>query len=291
MMSNAFVSGVTIVKNAVKFDYPIVECINSILPLVDEYIISIGDGNDETEALIKAIASPKIKIVHSVWDTSFNTGGTVLAVETDKALLHVNKKADWVFYLQADEVVHENDYPAIQQALLKYKSDENVDGLLFKYKHFYGTFDYIGDSRRWYNHEIRIIKNNPQIKSYRDAQGFKKNNQKLFVKLIDAYIYHYGWVRTPKAQQAKLANFYSYWNGGNQTQFEEELFDYMKNVDSVAIYTGTHPKVMKHRIDNWQYPIEWNVKKKNLNFKDRILYYFEKITGYRPFAYKNYKIR
>lgn len=146
MAQNEFgmkISGFTFVRNAVKFDYPVVESITSILPLVDEFIVSIGNSDDGTVELIKSIPSDKIKIFHSVWDDSLKTGGKVLAVETDKAFVHVSPESDWAFYIQADEVVHEKYHDAIRTAAIKYKDDQRVEGLLFKYLHFYGTFDYL----------------------------------------------------------------------------------------------------------------------------------------------------
>ena len=108
------ISGFTFVRNAIKYDYPVVESIISILPIVDEFVVSVGNSDDGTLELIQSINSPKIKIVHSVWDDSLRKGGTILAVETDKAFQHVSADSDWAFYLQADEVVHEKYLDIIQ---------------------------------------------------------------------------------------------------------------------------------------------------------------------------------
>ena len=170
-----FISGFTIIKNAIINDYPIVEAISSILPVVNEMIVLVGDCDDETLQLIGSINSNKIKIHHSVWDNTLRVGGVVLAVETNKAFKLINPKADWAFYIQADEAVHEQYLPTIKRAMEKYVDDKRVEGLLFNYLHFYGTYDYVGDSRKWYSKEIRIIKNDAAISSYRDAQGFRKN--------------------------------------------------------------------------------------------------------------------
>jgi glycosyltransferase involved in cell wall biosynthesis len=288
------ISGFTFVRNAVKFDYPVVESITSILPIVDEFIVSLGNSDDNTQQLIESIGSPKIKLVHSVWDDNLKEGGQVLAVETDKALAQISADADWAFYLQADEVVHENDLPKIVSAAEKYLGQKEVEGLLFHYHHLYGTYDYAGDSRRWYAHEIRMIRNTGNVASYRDAQGFRtKQNKKLQVKKIDAAIYHYGWVRHPHKQLEKLNSFYTLWNGQEYaapTIQEEENFDFFKDVDSLAIFTGTHPAVMQKRIaeKNWQ--VNFDTRRKKFSFKDRLSYQFEKLTGIRPFEYKNYRI-
>src|SRR5674476_493315 len=114
------ITGVTIIRNAVKNDYPIVEAINSILPMVDEMIVSIDRGEDDTEQLIKGIVSDKIRIVYSNWDMGLREGGKVYAVETDKAIAHVSADTDWIFYIQADEVIHEKYHAAIIEAAKKY---------------------------------------------------------------------------------------------------------------------------------------------------------------------------
>ncbi|HEX7903324.1 MAG TPA: glycosyltransferase family 2 protein [Chitinophagaceae bacterium] len=288
------ISGFTFVRNAVKYDYPVLESIRSILPVVDEFIVSVGNSDDGTLQLIETINSPKIKIVHSVWDESLLEGGKVLAVETDKALAHVSPSADWAFYLQADEVVHEKDLDKIVRTAEYYNADKQVEGLLFSYVHFYGTYDYVGDSRRWYGHEIRMIRNNGNVVSYRDAQGFRnRQNKKLRVKKIDAAIYHYGWVRHPHKQLEKLSNFYALWGEGNYVTpqlSEEEQFDFFKDADSLVVFKGTHPAVMQKRIaeKNWQ--ADFDVNKKRFSFKDHLLYRIEKWTGKRLFDYQNYKI-
>jgi len=287
------VSGFTFVRNAVKYDYPVVAAISSILPLCDEVIVSVGNCDDGTLELIQSIGSPKIKITHSVWDDSLKEGGRILAVETDKAFAHVSPDADWAFYIQADEVVHEQDYPAIRAAMQEYLDDKRVEGLLFKYVHFFGSYDYIGDSRTWYQHEIRVIRNDKRISSYRDAQGFRKEGEKLHVKRVNASMYHYGWVKDPEIQAKKLNNSFHLYHGANEEQVSSRVpiaqFDYGE-VDSLAPFKGTHPEVMKERIrkKNWQFTHD--ISRKKFSFKDRILYWIEKKTGKRLFDYRNYKI-
>ncbi|WP_236059665.1 glycosyltransferase family protein [Chitinophaga rhizophila] len=290
---NMKVSGFTFVRNAVKYDYPVVASIQSILPLCDEVIVSVGDCEDGTLELIRSIGSPKIKIFHSVWDDSLKEGGRILAVETDKAYAHVSPDADWAFYIQADEVVHEQDYNAIRAAMTKYRDDAKVEGLLFRYTHFFGSYDYIGDSRTWYQHEIRVIRNDKRISSYRDAQGFRKEGRKLHVKPVDARMYHYGWVKDPQTQAQKLNSSFELYHGANEEHINNRVpiaaFDYGE-VDSLAIFKGTHPQVMHERIQqrNWQF--SHDISRKKFSFKDSLLYWIEKRTGKRLFDYRNYKI-
>jgi hypothetical protein len=286
------ISGFTIVRNAVRFDYPVIESINSILPIVDDFLVAVGKSDDGTLDLIRSIDSPKIKIVESVWDDTLREGGRVLAVETDKAFQQVDPASDWVFYIQADEVVHEKDLPNILKAARDNLPNKKVQGLIFKYFHFYGTYDYIGDSRRWYPYEIRIIRNNKKIYSYRDAQGFRIGRDiKLKVKYAHAAIYHYGWVRHPQKQSQKLEHFSGFWSGAENKETEtggEVVFDFMKNVDSVERFKGIHPAVMKKRIEEKNWDLQLNTHQKKFTMKDKILYRLEKWTGIRLFRFRNY---
>ena len=152
------VTGFSFIKNAVKFQYPIVEALQSILPLCDEVVVAVGNSDDNTRDLVAA-TSPKIRIIDTVWDESLKQGGRVLAAETDKAFKAISADADWCIYIQGDEVMHENGHAEVLDAMHKWKDASNVDGLLFKYRHFYGSFDYIGASSKWYRNEIRVIKN------------------------------------------------------------------------------------------------------------------------------------
>lgn len=287
------VVGFTFIRNAVKYDYPVAEAVRSILPLCDEMIVNLGNSQDNTADLIEGIDSQKIKVYHSVWDESLMQGGRVLAVETDKAYSHIPDDADWCFYIQADEVIHEKYYTAIRSAMEKYKDDRRVEGLLFKYKHFYGSYDYVGDTRKWYDHEIRIIRKDPQIASYRDAQGFRKNGRKLRVKEIDAWVYHYGWVKHPELQLQKILGFEKLYDGhAMASRISREAtrqFDY-SGIDSLTRFTGTHPSAMHERILRQNWSFEHDISRKNFTLKGRILHWLEKLTGKRLFDYRNYKI-
>jgi len=268
----------------------VVEAITSILPLCDEFIVCVGNSDDGTEDLIKSIPSDKIKIVRSVWNDSLREGGRVLAVETNKAFDAVAPDSDWAFYIQGDEVVHEKFLPIIKQAMEQYKDEKKVECLVFKYLHFYGSYKYVANSRNWYRREIRIIKNDKSIRSYRDAQGFRRNEKHLKGKLIDAYVYHYGWVRNPHFQTAKISNFEKLYKPDEKlTVKKDELWDY-KNVSSLTLFTGTHPNVMQKRVSSMDWDFEFDVTQKRIPLKYRMLEFVERLTGKRFFEFKNYRL-
>lgn len=286
------VVGFTFIKNAIKYDYPIVEAIRSILPLCDEVVVAVGKSEDDTLKLVSAIDPQKIRIIETIWDESLREGGAVLAEETNKAFDAIGIDADWCFYIQGDETLHEQYFDAVKGAMLHYKDDEKVEGLLFKYKHFYGSYDYVGDSRKWYRHEVRIIKNDKSIRSYRDAQGFRKDGKKLNVKPLDAFIYHYGWVKHPKQQQLKQQNFKKLWHSDqwvDQNVPAIDEFDYSQ-VDSLKHFKGTHPKVIQDRVNKSNWKFTFDPTNRKLSLKEKFSRAVEKCTGYRIGEYKNYTL-
>ena len=285
------VAGFTFIRNAVKLDYPIIEAVRSILPLCDYVVVAVGQSEDDTLKLIQSIDSQKIRIIETVWDDTIRESGAVLAVETNKAFDAVGDDADWCIYIQGDECLHENFLPTVKIAMERWQNDANTEGLLFKYRHFYGSYDYIGTSRLWYRNEVRIIRNDKQIRSYRDAQGFRKNGQKLKVRQMDAYIHHYGWVRHPQAQQLKQLNMNRLWHSDEEVKErvpDVEEFDYSK-IDDLARFDGSHPKVMQPRIDalNWQFSFDPTQRK--LSKKERFSRFIEQLTGWRIGEYRNYR--
>ncbi len=286
-------AGFTIIRNALKYDYPVVEAITSVLPVCDVFYVGVGNSDDGTRRLIESIASDKIRIIDTVWDDSLREGGKVLSVETNKVFDAIPAEFDWCFYIQSDECVHEEDLPVIKRAMERYSNDKEVQGLLFEYKHFYGHYKYIGAGRRWYKNEIRIIRNNKRIRSYKDAQGFRTaDNQKLNVKKIDAFIYHYGWVKPPKAQQAKQNDFHKMWHDDAWVEKHiaaTEEFDY-SNIDLLELYKGSHPAVFAKRINDAKWNFVYDRSKVKTNLKYRFLFLVEKLTGWRIGENRNYRV-
>jgi len=288
------VCGVSFGKNVVKFDYPIKEGITSILPICDTFVVAVGKSEDNSLEMISKISPAKITILETKWNETLREGGKVLADETNKALKEVPADCDWVFYIQGDEVVHERYLPVIKAAMEKHLDNPKVDGLLFKYKHFYGGYNYVGNSYRWYAHEIRVIRNRPDIYSYRDAQGFRKGEgEKLNVKAVDAFIYHYGWVKDPIIQQEKQKTFHGLWHDENAIEKyvnkAEGKFDY-SGIDSLVEFDETHPKVMVSRVENQDWDFEFDTSKVKMSVKNRLKRMVEKLTGYQPGEYKNYRV-
>lgn len=288
------IAGFTFIKNAIRYDFPVVEAINSILPLCEKVFVAVGKSDDNTRQLIEKIAPGKIEILDTEWDLNLREGGRVLAVETDKIFQYIPEDYDWAFYIQGDEVFHEEQTDVVLAAMKKYKNIPDIDGLLFKYRHFYGSYQYIGANTHWYRREIRVVRNTKNIYSYRDAQGFRKNNnEKLNVAEIDAYIHHYGYVKDPRAMQEKQKTFQKLWHDDETVEkrvANAEEFDY-SGIDALHVFQGTHPQVMNKRIREKNWEFDFDPSFNNMKVKHKFKLFIEKLTGYRPFEYKNFIIK
>ena len=287
------IAGFTFIRNALLYDYPVVEAITSILPLCDYFVVAVGKSADDTLNLVRSIGDPKMHIIETEWNDALREGGRVLAEETNKAFDAIPPGFDWCFYIQADECVHENDLPAIRAAMERWQNDPETEGLLFHYRHFYGSYDYVGVSRRWYRREVRIIRNDKNIRSYRDAQGFRKlGGVKLHVRQIDAHIHHYGWVKHPAAQQRKQLNFNRLWHSDEKVMAmvgAADTFIY-DGSEPLERFAGTHPAVMLPRIRaaNWQFA--GHPEQARWSWKDRLSRFLEQKTGWLPGEYRNYSL-
>jgi hypothetical protein len=285
------VAGFTFIRNAILYDYPVKEAILSVLPLCDQFVVAVGKSDDDTLQYIRAIQSPKIKIIETVWDDTMRKGGRVLALETDKAYRAIDEDVDWCFYIQGDEILHEKYLDTVRNAMLSWKDDPKVDGLLFRYRHFYGSYDYVATSSSWYKNEVRVIRKNTSFYSYRDAQGFRKgDDEKLRVKSMDAEIYHYGWVKHPAHQQAKQKSFQKLWHDDTEVQSRivpGDHFDY-SGIDKLAKFTGTHPAVMHDRIQAANWTFDHDISKNRTGIKERFKSFLLKYLGW-DVSYRNYR--
>ena len=309
------ISGFSFVRNGVKLYYPIKEAIESVLSVCDEFVVAVGRGDedDTTRREIESIGNPKVKIIDTVWEEKYCKKGAINAVQTDIAKEHCS--GDWLFYLQADEVVHEKYLPVIKKRCEELLDNHEVEGILFKYLHFWGDYNHYHGGHGWYPNEIRIIRNREDIHSWQSAQSFRKfdywehprqpeGHRKLKVAKVDAYIYHYGWVRPPHLMQNKSKALNSiHWGKDKANDYYTKApkeFDYGP-LDRLKEFKGTHPNVMQERIKEmgWQdklqfsgKPNEYRQLHKHERFKYRLISFLENnlLGGKRVGTFKNYEL-
>ena len=236
------ISAFTFIKNGEILGYPFVESIKSILPIVDEFVINIGESEDETLNIIRNLNEPKIRIIESKWNDKMKDRGYVYGQQ--KMIAQFNCTSDWVFYLEGDEVVHEEDLKKIKDTCEKYQDNEIVEAIVFDYYHFYGNANSYLWSPGWYRKAPRIIKNS--IRSYAPDGLFwlvlEKNKIGRYPRAVEcgAKMYHYGWVRSEEQMNLKSQKVQQYWNK------KHKQIDY-KEIDQAIIkeFKGTHPKIVQ----------------------------------------------
>lgn len=306
------ISGFTIIRNALQFDFPIVECVKSALYLVDEFIILAGDSTDQTDELLKTINSPKVRIVKNTWDLNkYPKRCMIYAYQTDLALRECT--GDWCVYVQSDEVLHHDGLPVIREAMERELNNPKVEGFVLKYTHIYGNYDHYIDALHFaYPREIRIVRGHrDDIHSWRDAQSFrvienfdytdyfqKDGTRKLRCKVLDAQMFHYGWSRDPRCMVGKIIEHITLINPEEGAKLTPADYHDYGNLSYMPRFKGTHPRAMQQRVANcqWRSLVRYNGPKpdigKQFKLKYRLLSLVEnKILGGRIIGgFRNYTV-
>lgn len=282
------ISAFTFIKNGQILGYPFLESIQSILDIVDEFVINVGCSEDDTLSMIKSIENPKIRIIESSWSDSMQNKGYVYGQQ--KMIAQFNCTGDWSFYIEGDEIYHENDLKQIRKSMEMHLNDPNVEALIFDFYHFYGNTNTILNSPGWYRSEARIIKNS--VRSYAPDGLFwlvldsNKKGRYPKAKHTGVSCYHYGWARNQNQMNLKSKKIQKYWGKEHieidYTQMDQSIFER---------FIGTHPKIIKHWLsdDNELYKADSNFVPTTKQKKHRVMIKIEKLFGI-DLSKKHYKL-
>ncbi|MEP6572220.1 MAG: glycosyltransferase [Gemmatimonadota bacterium] len=283
------VTGFTFVSNAIRLDFPIVPAIRSVLPLCEEVIVNVGPSQDATMELVRSIGDPRIRIIKGTWDRSL--GRLMLAAETQRALDAA--RGDWGLYIQADEVLHESALPALGDGMREAADDARVEGLLVDYVHFFGNFDWQATNRSWYRREVRAVRLGIDARSHNDAQGFRigETARRIRARRTGARMFHYGWARPVEALRAKREADHAIYHVDSGREIRAQIPERFPWQVGLQRFGGTHPAVAAEWIDarrsisspGFDAP-RWTPRMAQLGVSLAI----ERLTGWRPFEYRNY---
>lgn len=277
------VVGVTIVRDAVRLEYPVVDAIRSVLPLVDEMIVNVGRSDDGTFEMIRLeFAGEKVVVLNREWDTS--VGGAVLAAETNFAMRYL--PSDWVVYAQADEILHEAGLACIRDAMTRYHEEEKIQGLTVEFVHHYGLPDIVASSRSWYRREVRIVKTGSGAESYHEAQGFRVGGERIRTATSGGTYHHYGWLRSCVALEQKSAADFRIYGRKAPRSFTTLPWEY-----GLKKFVGDHPKAMEGWLTGMEGrfpgigPRSWSRRDVRMAIADVV----ERVVGRRMWEYRNYE--
>ena len=284
-------SGFTIVRNAVKLDFPIVPAIRSVLEVCDEVVVNVGKSEDDTRDLVTSIRDPRIRILDTEWD--FTKKNIMLSIETQRAMDAC--RGTWGIYIQADEVLHETGARILKEKVAEWDGDARVEGLLVRYQHFYGGFDQVATSRRWYRREVRCVRLGKDIRPYQGAQGFRvgPDYRKIRARVTDAEMFHYGWARPAKAIKQKLEISKTIYPWGGDRFDKEQARGHLEWIPLLRRFAGTHPAAAR----DWIAPRAHDPERVigPVRFKPEHLRFYlsdwiERVTGARMFEFRNYRL-
>ncbi len=285
-------SGFTLVRNAVKIDFPIVPAIRSVLEVCDEVVVNVGKSEDDTRDLVASIDDPRVRILDTVWD--FSKGNRMISSETQRAMDAC--AGSWGIYIQADEVLHERGARVLKEKVAEWDEDSQVEGLLVKYLHFYGGFDAIATNRRWYRREVRCVRLGRDIRPFQGAQGFRvgADYRKIRARPTEAEMFHYGWARPAAAirQKREISRTIYPWA---KKRLEQELkgAGHLDWIPLLKPFTGTHPRAAAAWVRERTHDPERVIGPRALKLEHLRLYvsdWIERLTGARIFEFRNYEV-
>lgn len=282
-------SGFTIVRNAVRLDFPIVPAIRSLLEVCDEVVVNVGRSDDDTRDLVTGIDDPRIRILDTEWD--FSRRNLMLSIETRRAMDAC--RGSWGIYIQADEVLE--GAATLVQAVRATDGDERVEGLLVRYLHFYGGFDLVATSRRWYRREVRCVRLGRDIRPYQGAQGFRVGpaHRKIRARLTDAVMYHYGWARPARAIREKQEASKLIYPWSRERSAQEQARGYLEWIPLLKPFTGEHPRVAREWVAARAHDPERIIGPRRFKPEHLRVYLsdvIERVTGERLFEFRNYRL-
>jgi hypothetical protein len=155
----------------------------------------------------------------------------------------------YVLFIDADEVIHENDMP-----VLKDLTNKGVLAISFKVIHFYGRPTHYIQGPAWYSRHTRLCKKSTGIRLIHRENGcaddlvWPSGDAAHITGCYrsDVVLYHYGNCRSPRAlgiKAKKADDLYQYSNAYSDGSLPApRSFSYAFDKVGVLRFSDTHPK-------------------------------------------------
>ena len=251
-MSEILVSGLTIIRNGVRLNYPFIEAIRSALPICDEYIVVAGDSDDETLEYLARLDDEKLRVIHTRWSPLVTPRKGLLAQQTNIGLGFCNGR--WCLYLQGNEVLHEKDLLHLRSLMETHAEDESVEAMLVERLTFWSDYQhYVASYPRRYKYTARVIRPNIGTYSIRDGMSFAVfdnfSTRGRYPRAIDtgADLYRYDYVHSVEQQARKFGQ--AVHRSGTEVKADQDYFFDFYPRQFIARFDGSHPAVMAGRVN------------------------------------------
>lgn len=236
----------------VAFDYPFIESLQSVLPVVDELVVTYAepcpDGTYE-QLLRLAAHYPQLRLLPSrLWTAPDKPlDGSLIRQAAEEAMAACT--GDWLWHLQADEVYSNADAKKVRE-LVNVSHHQDVHGFIFNVLHFYGDANTVvgpqGAAAGWYLQCVRLS---------RKGAGQHEGDawtQSLIpavahgLRRTDITLYHYGHLRQAAVAEDKNRFMYSLYRADGQRPAHFVRPEQTQHC--LVPFDGQHPESMAPRL-------------------------------------------
>lgn len=243
--------GTMILHNAVRFDYCVKEALTSLCRACDEVVVLECESTDETPALLESMIAdhPNLRVIKNEW--AVRADKHRLSVLTNIATEALSKDVEWLFNLQADEVIADNVDKSIILDAIRVAVSRNSKAVQIRRINLWGDFDHhFSDNypnKPVSNHVVRIV--HRSCKSVGDAESF--SGRAYLGAREKIIIVHYGFLRDPVMMIDKTKSMQGWFGFGiDKKMLEQEKTLGRFNPEAwhqkvnLAKRTVSHPEAM-----------------------------------------------
>lgn len=222
-----------VIKNGVKQGYPFWESLKSCLSFADEIVISEGYSDDGTAEYIRKFidmysGKVKFRLYNDDWNSFQTPYGEVIAAVSYKNMRRC--EYEWVYYLQADEVLHDDNSAFVRSIA---EGNDGYNAVMFEFYHFINGWEPIPMGGAAYHHAIRMVRNKNDICFMGDAWTFDGGVKPICCHTkVPKPIYHLGWVFPKNCDIKKVEHGKLYKGMGN---YQNDAQAAQKRID-VGVY-------------------------------------------------------
>lgn len=267
------ISGLAILRNGVRLDYPFVESIRSAAPICDEFVVVVGKSEDDTLERVRALDVPGLRVIETEWSPRVEPAHCVLAQQTNIGMHQT--RGVWCLYLQANDVLHEDALPGLRELAERHADDDEVEAMLFERLTFWADYDHVlACYPDRFKFTARMLRPYIGTHSVRDAMsmavfdGFSTRGR--WPRAVDTgfYSYRYGFVREFQAlrDKADLAQHAQSWGRPG-----DDYFFTQHAAQTIRRFHGSHPAVMAERVARFQSTFDLDDPRcrRTLNLRER----------------------
>lgn len=199
----SILTGIGKIYNGIKYDFPIRECVLSVLEGANEFILVVcKDSEDDTVEFCEQLAKeePRLKLIYDVWKERETENYTNMVRLANKAISKVNTK--WFVSIDMDEIMPSETAKTLPLYLERLAKDIGVVQIRFHHMYFDIEHEILG---KLYPHIHRIGRTGMNWKSGSDGCGLGGGNGREAITSLSTC--HYGYLREMQVALEKETRF------------------------------------------------------------------------------------